>query len=79
MHTDYTDLAGAASDVEGAVVQRRPRLTETLHDRGASAAIQPVNSLDFSKTLQSYFPIFRGSLFPRYVAPPSPSTCSYHQ
>lgn len=79
MHTDFTDLAEEASDVEGAVVQRRPPLTETLHDREASAATWPVNSLDFVKTLQSYFPIFRGSLFPRYVAPPSPSTCSYHQ
>ena len=48
------------SRIQGAVVVRRPDIA-----KGSSA---PVNSLDFAKTLQSYFTTFKSSLFPtRYV------------
>lgn len=53
------------SHVQGAVVVRRPELVEL------PGMLAPANSLDFVKTLESYFPIFKGSLFPiRYGGEP---------
>lgn len=58
----WADLAEEMSHVQGAVVVRRPDLTK------APGMLAPANSLDFVKTLQSYFTVFKRSLFPiRYV------------
>ncbi|CBJ29242.1 conserved unknown protein [Ectocarpus siliculosus] len=46
------------SRIKGAVVVRRPDLAK------APAMLGPVNTLDFVKAFQSYFAIFRSSLFP---------------
>lgn len=58
IHTVWADLAEEMSRVQGAVVVRRPDLTKAL------GILAPANSLDFVKTLQSYFTIFKESLFP---------------
>lgn len=60
---EWADLGEEMSHVEGAVVVRRPDLI----DVGSSPSLlAPAGDLDFVKTLQSYFPIFQSSLFPRY-------------
>lgn len=53
------DLAEVVSHVEGAVVVTRPDLTRDSDMPMAD------NKLDYSKTLESYFPLFRSSLLPR--------------
>ena len=58
MHKAWTDIGEEMSRVRGAVVVRRPDL---IQDPGMLA---PANSLDFVQTLQSYFTIFKSSLFP---------------
>lgn len=47
------------SRIQGAVVVRRPDLLTQ-----AAGMLAPANSLDFVQTLQSYFTIFKSSLFP---------------
>lgn len=59
MHTEHADLGDNMSRVQGAVVVRRPELTRN------SSMPAAANKLDFTKTLQSYFPFFRNSLLPR--------------
>lgn len=46
--------------VQGAVVVRRPDLTQAI------GKLAPAHSLDFVKTLQSHFPTSRDSLL-RYI------------
>ena len=58
----WSDFGEEMARVKGAVVVRRPDLI-------APDNIAPANSLDFAKTLQSYFVIFRDSLFPRSLFP----------
>lgn len=48
------------SHVDGAVVVLRPDLTNS------SGKLAPAGSLDYAKTLQSYFSMFKTSLLPRY-------------
>lgn len=54
------DLGEEMSHIEGAVVVRRPDLTQAVGN------IAPAHSLDFVKTLQSHFSTSRDSLL-RYV------------
>lgn len=54
------DLGEVMSHVEGAVVVLRPDLTNT------SDKLAPAGSLDYARTLQSYFPLFKTSLLPGY-------------
>ncbi|CAN0301288.1 unnamed protein product [Ectocarpus sp. 12 AP-2014] len=58
MHAAWADLGEEMSRIKGAVVVRRPDLVE------AHAMLGPVHTLDFVKAFQSYFAIFRSSLFP---------------
>ncbi|CAM9240764.1 unnamed protein product [Ectocarpus sp. 12 AP-2014] len=60
IHEEWMDIGEEMSRVDGAAVVRRPELI----DVGSSPTplLSPVNSLDYVKTLQSYFPIFRDSL-----------------
>lgn len=58
MHAAWADLGEEMSRIKGAVVVRRPDLVK------APAMLGPVNTLDFVKAFQSYFAIFRSSLFP---------------
>ncbi|CAM9436075.1 unnamed protein product, partial [Hapterophycus canaliculatus] len=58
LHTGSTDMAEEMSHVQGAVVVRRPDLAKF------SGMVAPANSLDFAKTLQSYFGLFQRILFP---------------
>ncbi|CAM9891928.1 unnamed protein product, partial [Ectocarpus sp. 8 AP-2014] len=58
MHAAWADLGEEMSRIKGAMVVRRPDLVK------APAMLGPVNTLDFVKTFQSYFGIFRSSLFP---------------
>lgn len=60
MHTEFADFAQEMSRVQGAVVVTRPDLVQN------SDALTPANHLDFVKTLQSYFAIFKESLLSRY-------------
>lgn len=57
MHAEHADFGEVMSHVRGAVIVRRPDLTET------SEAFVPANRLDFVETLKAYFPIFESSLF----------------
>lgn len=50
------DLGEEMSHVQGAVVVRRPDLTQEI------GKLAPAHRLDFVKTLQSYFPTSRDSL-----------------
>ncbi|CAM9194828.1 unnamed protein product, partial [Ectocarpus sp. 8 AP-2014] len=61
IHEEWMDIGEEMSRVDGAAVVRRPELI----DAGSSPTplLSPVNTLDYVKTLQSYFPIFRDSLF----------------
>lgn len=58
MHDEWDDFGEEMSRVQGAVVVRRPGLTQI------PGMLAPANSLDFVQTLQSYFTIFKNSLFP---------------
>lgn len=58
MHNLWSDLGEEMSHVQGAVVVRRPELA------ALPGMLAPANSLDFVKTLESYFSIFKTSLFP---------------
>lgn len=58
MPADSIYFGLAMSEVDGAAVLPRPGLTNL--DK-----IWPANSLDFVKTLQAYFPLFRSSLLAR--------------
>lgn len=62
MHTEWADFGEEMSHVQGAVVVRRPDLTQV------PGVLAPANSLDFVQTLQSYFTIFKSSLFPSRCA-----------
>lgn len=55
------DLGDEMSHVQGAVVVRRPGLTQHADMLG------PVNSLDYAETLRLYLPIFASSLIPGYA------------
>jgi len=55
---EWLDFGEEMARIEGAVVVRRPDLT-------APDKIAPAKTLDFVKTLQAYFTIFKGSLLPR--------------
>eukprot|EP00903_Cladosiphon_okamuranus_P015446 g14266.t1 len=55
------DLGEEMSHIRGAVVVRRPDLTE------AAGSLAPAHDLDFVRTLQSYFPTSRDSLLSRMV------------
>lgn len=66
IHTEWADLAEEMSRVQGAVVVRRPDLVTVPGN------IAPAVSLDFVKTLQSYFGIFESSLFPTRYGQPLP-------
>ncbi|CAB1100997.1 unnamed protein product [Ectocarpus sp. CCAP 1310/34] len=59
------DLAEEMSHVDGAVVVRRPELIDV--ESSPTRLLSPANSLDYVKTLQSYFPIFKESLFSRMM------------
>lgn len=59
MHTIFADLGEEMARVRGAVVVRRPDLTQNEN------LLTGENKLDFVKTLQSYFTVFRDSLLPR--------------
>lgn len=61
MHREYDDIGEAMSRVQGAVVVKRPDLTQK------PGALTPATSLDFVKTLRSYFSIFKSSLCARYA------------
>ncbi|CAN0080944.1 unnamed protein product [Pylaiella littoralis] len=54
----WSDLGEEMSHVQGAVVVRRPELS------ALPGVLAPAISLDFVKTLESYFAIFKSSLFP---------------
>lgn len=58
MHGEWADFGEEMSRVQGAVVVRRPDLTQV------PGMLAPANNLDFVQTLQSYFTIFNNSLFP---------------
>lgn len=57
-HADWTDMGEEMAHVRGAVVVRRPDLIQL------PGMLEPASNLDFVKTLQSYFAIFKSSLFP---------------
>ncbi|CAM9867121.1 unnamed protein product [Pylaiella littoralis] len=57
-HEEWSDLGEEMSHVQGAVVVRRSELS------ALPGTLAPAISLDFVKTLESYFAIFRSSLFP---------------
>ncbi|CAN0001623.1 unnamed protein product, partial [Ectocarpus sp. 6 AP-2014] len=61
IHEEWMDIGEEMSRVDGAAVVRRPELIDT--GSSPNPLLSPVNSLDYVKTLQSYFPIFRDSLF----------------
>lgn len=64
IHEEWMEIGEEMSRVDGAAVVRRPELI----DVGSSPTplLSPVNSLDYVKTLQSYFPLFRDSMFSRF-------------
>ncbi|CAM9683069.1 unnamed protein product [Ectocarpus sp. 12 AP-2014] len=62
---EWMDLAEEMSHVDGAVVVRRPELIDV--ESSPTRLLSPANSLDYVKTLQSYFPIFKDSLFSRMM------------
>lgn len=69
IHSAWTDFGEEMSRVQGAVVVRRPDIAKE------PGMIAPAKSLDFVKTLQSYFRTFKRSLLPtRYGAAPAGST-----
>eukprot|EP00752_Nemacystus_decipiens_P013073 g11562.t1 len=59
---EWADLGEEMSHVQGAVVVRRPDLIDVS---STPSLLAPASDLDFVKTLQSYFPLFQSSLFPR--------------
>ncbi|CAM9293887.1 unnamed protein product [Ectocarpus fasciculatus] len=59
------DLAEEMTHVDGAVVVRRPELIDV--ESSPTPLLSPANSLDYVKTLQSYFTIFRDSLFSKMM------------
>lgn len=59
MHADFADPGEEMARVRGAVVVSRSDLTQTPN------LLSPVKKLYFAKTLQSYSPISKGSIFPR--------------
>ncbi|CBJ29440.1 conserved unknown protein [Ectocarpus siliculosus] len=62
---EWMDLAEEMSHVDGAVVVRRPELIDV--ESSPTRLLSPANSLDYVKTLQSYFSIFKDSLFSRMM------------
>lgn len=60
MHIEWTDFGEEMSRVQGAVVITRPDL---------AVNIGPADHLDFVKVFQSYFTIFKTSLFPIRYGP----------
>ncbi|CAM9717257.1 unnamed protein product [Ectocarpus sp. 4 AP-2014] len=61
IYEEWMDIGEEMSRVDGAVVVRRPELVDV--GSTPTPLLSPVNSLDYVKTLQSYFPIFKDSLF----------------
>lgn len=61
---EWADLGEEMSRVQGAVVVRRPDLIDVS---STPPLLAPASDLDFVRTLQSYFPLFQSSLFPRYT------------
>lgn len=59
MHTDFDDPEEDMARVRGGVVLRRSDLTQN------SNLLRPAKKLDFAKTLQSYSPMSKSSIFPR--------------
>lgn len=64
IHEEWADLGEEMSHIQGAVVVRRPDLIDV--SSSSPSLLAPASGLDFVKTLQSYFPRFRNSLFSRY-------------
>ena len=60
MYADFDDLGEEMSHVQGAVVVRRPDLTQS-----PNLLMVGSNKLDFAKTFDSYLPMFRDCLLSR--------------
>ncbi|CAN0407357.1 unnamed protein product [Ascophyllum nodosum] len=65
LHKDFADYGHEMSQIEGAVVVQRPNLCGSNGD-----GVWPSKDLDFVKTLRSYFPLFKSTLFARDMVKP---------
>ncbi|CAM9541960.1 unnamed protein product, partial [Ascophyllum nodosum] len=69
LHKDFTDYGHEMSQIEGAVVVQRPNLCGSNGD-----GVWPSKDLDFVRTLQAYFPLFKSTLFARDMLKPEVKT-----